>query len=162
MSYAKKKNKKFEVYNTETRPLLQGRKTSKELRKVGIKVTQFVDSAAMIAMTRSQGGKKVDKVFLGADALIKEGIINKVGSGLFSKIAKDNKIPVYIIADSWKYTSKSVPIEQRKLKEVWDKAPKNLRIRNPSFEFVPKNLIYKIITEKGIFNYDSFLKKIKK
>ena len=29
--YAKKKGKKFEVYNTETRPLFQGRKTSKEL-----------------------------------------------------------------------------------------------------------------------------------
>src|SRR3989338_9013103 len=42
--YAKKKEKKFEVHNTETRPLFQGRKTAEELRKSGIKTTMFIDS----------------------------------------------------------------------------------------------------------------------
>ena len=35
--YARRKGKKFEVYNTETRPLFQGRKTSKELAKAKIR-----------------------------------------------------------------------------------------------------------------------------
>lgn len=147
--YAKKNGKKFEVYNTETRPLFQGRKTAKELRKAKIKVTMFIDSAAMIALTKKQGTKKVDKVFFGADALLKNGIINKVGSGMFATIAHDNKIPVYIIADSWKYSPKKIKLEERDFREVWKKLSKKskIKIENPAFEFVPKKLIKKIVSE---------------
>ncbi len=150
--YAKKKGKKFEVYNTETRPLFQGRKTAKELRKAGIKVTMFVDSALGVALTKAQDKeektKPVNIIFLGADALLKEGIINKIGSGIIARIAKEEKIPVYIIADSWKFTKTKVPIEQRELNEVWDKAPKGVKMKNPAFEFVEKKYITGIVTEK--------------
>ncbi len=147
--YAKKKGKKFEVYNTETRPLFQGRKTARELKKAGIKVTMFIDSALGVALSKEQGTKKVDKVFLGADALLKNGIINKIGSETIAKLAKQEKIPVYVIADSWKFTKKKIPIEQRELNEVWDVAPKGIKIKNPAFEFVPKKYITRVITEKG-------------
>ncbi len=146
--YARKHKKKFEVYNTETRPLFQGRKTASQLRRAGIKVTMFVDSALGVALSKEQGTKKVDKVFLGADALLKKGIINKIGSEVVAKIARSEKIPVYIIADSWKFTKKKVLIEQRKLNEVWNTAPKNIRLKNPAFEFVDKKYITKVITEK--------------
>jgi len=159
--YAKKRKKKFEVYNTETRPLFQGRKTSRELMGAGIKVTQFVDSAAMIALTRKQGTKKVNKMFLGADALVKRGVINKVGSGMFSKIAYDNKIPVYILSDSWKYSSKPVKLEKRSFKEVWEDVAKKVKIVNPSFEFVPRKYIKEIVSECGSLSYSNFLKKAK-
>jgi|TARA_Y100000296_G_scaffold87040_1_gene129406 ribose 1,5-bisphosphate isomerase len=161
--YSKKKKKKFEVYNTETRPLYQGRKTARELKKAKIKVTMFVDSAAMIALTKSQGTKKVDKVFLGADALLKNGVINKVGSAMFAKIAYENKIPVYVLSDSWKFSSKNIKIEERDFHEVWKKLPKNskIKIRNPAFEFVPKKYITKIVSEFGVLSYNDFLKKVK-
>src|SRR3989304_9383461 len=84
--YVKKHGKKFEVYNTETRPLYQGRKTAKELSKAKIKVTMFVDSALENALSGEGKLKKVNKVFLGADALLKEGIINKIGSELVARI----------------------------------------------------------------------------
>jgi ribose 1,5-bisphosphate isomerase len=158
--FSKRKGKNFEVYNTETRPLFQGRKTSKELRDAGIKVTLFVDSALGVALSKSQGTKKADLVLLGADALTKKGIINKIGSGVICQIAKNEKIPVYIVADSWKFTKKKVPKEQRKLNEVWDSAPKKIKIKNPAFEFVDKKYIQGIISEFGIQNYKSFLKKV--
>ena len=145
--YAKKKGKKFEVYNTETRPLFQGRKTARELKAAGIKVTMFVDSALGIALSKEQGTKRATKVFLGADALLKKGIINKVGSEVIARIAKQEKIPVYVIADSWKFTTKKVPLENRKLNEVWDKAPKGIKIKNPAFEFVKKRYITRVVTE---------------
>lgn len=145
--YAKRKGKKFEVYNTETRPLFQGRKTATELRKAGIKVTQFIDSAIAIVLSKKQGAKKVTKVFLGADALLLKGIINKVGSELIARIAKEEKIPVYIIADSWKFTKDKLRLEQRNLNEVWNQAPAGIKIKNPSFEFVSKKYITNIITE---------------
>ncbi len=147
--YAKKKGKKFEVYNTETRPLFQGRKTAHELRKAGIKVTMFVDSALGVALSREQGTKKADKVFLGADAITKEGVVNKIGSEVIANIARDNKIPVYVIADSWKFTSSKIPLEHRELNEVWDNAPKRIKIKNPAFEFIDKKYITKVITEEG-------------
>ncbi len=147
--YAKKKGKKFEVYSTETRPLFQGRKTAKELAKAKIKVTMFVDSALDDALTGKQGAKKPDLVLLGADALLKNGVINKIGSELIAKIARQNKIPVYIVADSWKFSKKKIPLEQRSLKEVWDKAPKNIKIKNPAFEFVDRKWITKVISEEN-------------
>ncbi|MDP2672318.1 MAG: hypothetical protein Q8O84_00710 [Nanoarchaeota archaeon] len=152
--YAKKKGKRFEVYNTETRPLFQGRKTAEELKRAGIKVTMFIDSALGVAL------KDTDIIFLGADALLKSGIINKIGSGVISKIAKQEKIPVYIIADSWKLAKNKIPIEQRNLNEVWDKAPKNIKIKNPAFEFVDKKYISKIVSELGVMGYLEFVRKI--
>ena len=153
--YAKKKGKKFEVYNTETRPLFQGRKTAEELRKAGIKTTMFIDSALGVAL------KDAKIIFLGADALLKNGIINKIGSGIISKIEKQEKIPVYIVADSWKFAKNKIPIEQRSLNEVWDKAPKNIKIENPAFEFVDKKDISGIVSELGVMGYSDFVKKMK-
>ncbi len=147
--YAKKHGKKFEVYNTETRPLYQGRKTAKQLKRAGIKVTMFVDSALGVALGKEAGTKKADKVFLGADAILKNGVINKIGSEVISRIARQERIPVYVIADSWKYATKRVPIEQRKLNEIWKRAPKGIKIKNPAFEFVLKKYITKVITEKS-------------
>ncbi len=160
--YAKKKRKKFEVYNTETRPLYQGRKTAKELGKAGIKVTMFADSGFSTALTKEQGTKKATKVFFGSDALVEKGIINKIGSEGIARIARLEKIPVYIIADSWKFTDKKVTLEERSLNEIWDKVPKNVKIKNPSFEFLPKKYITGIVTEFGLLKYNDFVKKCRK
>ena len=160
--YSKKKGKNFQVYNTETRPLFQGRKTVRELKRVGIKVMMFVDSAAATAIEKENRKDKIyaNKVFFGADALLKEGVINKIGSAMFAELAYRHKIPVYIVADSWKFTKGKIPLEQRKMNEVWDNAPKNIRIKNPAFEFIPKKYISGIITELGLMKYNDFIKKV--
>jgi ribose 1,5-bisphosphate isomerase len=158
--YAKKKGKKFEVYNTETRPLFQGRKTSRDLKKARIKNTMFTDSAASIALTKSQKTKKADIFLIGADAITKEAVINKVGSGMFAQIAKTNKIPVYVLADSWKYSKEKIQIEQRNPEEVWNS--KKITIKNPAFESIKKKNVLRIISELGNLSYSEFLKKIGK
>jgi len=164
--YAHKKGKIFEVYNTETRPLFQGRKTAKELSRAGINVTQFVDSAVRIALSDAQGKeektRKVNLVLLGADALLNDSVINKVGSGMISEIAHDEKIPVYIIADSWKYAHKSIKLEQRNFKEIWNSQKNKIHMKNPAFEAIPKKYISGIISEFGLMSYESFLKRVKK
>ncbi|MEK6833136.1 MAG: hypothetical protein AABY32_03740 [Nanoarchaeota archaeon] len=160
--YSKRKGKKFEIYNTETRPLFQGRKTAEELAKAKIKVTMFIDSALDDALSGKQGMKKPNLVLLGADALLKNGIINKIGSELIAKIAKQDKIPVHVIADSWKFSKTKIPLEQRNLKEVWDTVPKNIKIKNPAFEFVDKKYISGIVTELGLMRYDEFVKRMNK
>ena len=157
---AKKRGKKFEVYNTETRPLFQGRKTARELKRAGIKVTQFVDSALGVALSKEQDTKKADKVFLGADAITKKGAINKIGSEVIAQIAKNQKIPVYIIADSWKFSKTKVELEKRNLAEIWKRVPKNIRIKNLSFEFVPKKYIKGIVSEYGVLSFDNFVRRV--
>jgi translation initiation factor 2B subunit (eIF-2B alpha/beta/delta family) len=147
--YAKLHGKHFSVFNTETRPLFQGRKTSSELAKAGIKVTTFVDSAASIALDQC------DLVLFGADALLWNSVINKVGSGMFSEIAHEKKIPLYIVADSWKYSPKNVQMEERDFREVW--GSKKVHIKNPAFEPIKAKNIYGVVTELGIMSYPSFI-----
>lgn len=161
LRHAKEKGKKFKVYNTETRPLYQGRKTAKELVKYGIKVVQVVDAAAGIAMTLNH--KKKHIVLFGADAILKEGdCINKVGSGMFANIAYDYKIPVYICADSWKFSSRNVKLEKRNFREVWKRLPKHIRVRNPAFEIIDNRYIKGIISELGILSPKKFVRKVKR
>jgi len=108
--------------------------------------------------------KKGDKPIGKFDIKTKENAdkILKDLEGAKYQIAKIEKIPVYVIADSWKYSRKGVPVEQRNLNEVWDKAPKKIKIKNPAFEFVPKKYITKIISEFGTLSYDEFLRKVRK
>lgn len=154
--YSHKKGRKFEVFNTETRPLFQGRKTSEELRKAGIKTTMFVDSGA------EQAIKNSGLVLLGADAITKKGVINKIGSGMFAEIAKIHNIPMFIVSDSLKYSPIVIKIEQRSKKEVWNTKNKKIKIQNPAFEFIEKDKITRIISELGILKYNDFLKKVRK
>jgi len=154
--YSKKKGKKFEVYNTETRPLYQGRKTAKELSKAKIKVTTYVDSAMRDAVVKS------DVVLLGADAILADGVINKIGSGAIAELAKLHKKPLYIVADSWKFSPKNVKIEERDFHEVWKRAPKNIKVRNPAFGKIEKKYIKGVISEYGVLSYSEFVKKARK
>jgi len=161
--YAKRRGKKFEVYNTETRPLFQGRKTYKELSKSGIKVTMILDNAVGDALEKGGTIKKADLMIIGADALLKSGdIINKIGSNMFAEIAYGNKVPVYVIADSWKFSKRDVKIEERQHQEIWKHAPKHIRIKNPSFEKVSSKYITAIISELGILKPKAFAKKASK
>lgn len=161
--YTWNKGKRFEVYNLETRPLFQGRKTAKELGNAGIPVTTFVDSAMGVALSKEQGTKHVTKVMVGADALMKKGVANKIGSEVLAQIAKNEKVPFYVVADSWKYSPKSVKLEMRDFHEVWEKMPKrhHIKVKNPAFELIKKKWITWIITDLGKMRYKTFLKKIK-
>ena len=159
---AKKQRKRFEVYNTETRPLLQGRITAKELASNDIKVTHFVDSALRIAI------KEADLVLLGADAITCESrVINKIGSELVAEVARRYDVPVYICSNSWKFDPKTVfgfdeEIEKRFRKEVWESPPKNVNISNYAFEIIRPSTISGIISELGIYNPFMFIDEVKK
>lgn len=159
---AKKQGKKFEVHNTETRPLFQGRKTAKELAKAGITVKHYVDSAARLAL------KKADIVLIGADAITTEGkVINKIGSEMIAEIADKYDVSVYICTDSWKFDpstifGKEIKIEERPPKEVWSSPPKKVQILNYAFEKINPDILAGIITELGIYRPAILLEEIKK
>ncbi|MCX6709833.1 MAG: S-methyl-5-thioribose-1-phosphate isomerase [Candidatus Woesearchaeota archaeon] len=158
---AKKQKKRFEVYNTETRPRFQGRVTAQELSEAGIPVTHFVDSAARYAL------KHCDIALVGADAITSEGkVVNKIGSELFAEVAKKFEVPFYSCTDSWKFDVESIfgyekNLEMRSEKEVWENAPKGVKINNYAFEKISPELISGIISELGIYRPDVFIHEIK-
>ena len=150
-------NVKFSVNNTETRPLYQGRKTANELAKMGIKLNHYVDSAAEDAIKNS------NIILLGADYINSEGnVYNKIGSYAISELAKKHKTPLFIITNSWKYSSKKLKIENRDSKEIWDVANKNITIKNPAFDIIPNKNIKGIVSELGVLKPKKFVNKVKK
>ncbi len=153
LKYAKQK-KKFIVYNTETDPLLQGRKTAEELAKAGIKVIHVPDTASEYSL------KKSDIFLFGADAFLKKGSINKIGTAMYAEIAHLYKIPNYTAGISSKF-AKKVKMEIRSGKEVWDENYRNILTINPAFDFIPKKIISGVVSEFGILRYNQFVKKAK-
>jgi len=155
------KKKLISVVNTETRPNYQGRITAEQLSKAGIGVEHYIDSAMRLAI------KKADIVLLGADAIDYAGnVINKIGSELVCESAKRFGVPVYICTDSWKYDSQTdkrheEEIEIRSANEIWDSAPKGVKICNYAFEKIDAKLITGIICEKGIFTPQEFVRNVR-
>lgn len=154
--------KKFEVYNTETRPKFQGRITAEELAKAGIPVTHFVDSAGRSMMA------KCDLFLFGCDAVTSEGkLINKIGTESLVDRAFELHIPAYSCTNSWKFDPKTVygneeEIEERDPKEVWENPPKGVKILNPAFEISQPDKFTGIITEIGVFKPETLISEIQK
>lgn len=150
---AKEKGVDFHVYNTETRPLYQGRLTSSDLIKEGIKNTMVVDSEAAYLISDASGKEySIDKVVIGCDAIGMSGsIINKVGSFGIALACLSSKVPLYISANLLKVdVTDEIPVESRNFKELWEKAPKGLEILNFAFDLVPAKYITGFITEFGV------------
>ena len=151
----KVKQKKIIVYNTETRPLLQGRKTATELAKAHIPVHHYVDASMCNAI------KEADCILIGADAITSEGVYNKIGSELLAILANHYHKPLYICASLYKYDAHKESIEERSPTEIWTTTEKNIFMHNPAFEKIHFKHIKGIICEQGILKPKEFLKKAK-
>ena len=150
--------KRFEVYNTETRPWLQGaRLTSWEFQQLGIPATLLADSAAGILM--QQG--RIGCVITGADRIAANGdTANKIGTYMLAVLAKENSIPFYVAAptstiDLALPDGDCIKIEERPREEVTRfggvmSAPEGVMAVNPAFDITPHRYISAIVTEKGI------------
>lgn len=153
--------KKFEVYNTETRPKFQGRKTALKLAAKGIPVTHFVDSAGRSML------RKADLFLFGCDAITSEGkLINKIGTEMLAECAHDCRVPAYSCTNSWKFDPHSLygfeeEIEQRDPNEVWENPPKGVTIYNPAFEITAPDIFTGVITELGIYKPESVVHAVK-
>ncbi len=131
------------VFVTETRPMYQGIKTAKELSGK-IPVTLITDSAAGYFMPSA------DIVVVGADAVRKEGAVNKIGTLPITLVAKEFNKPLYVVASSLKFDRrKSFEIEMRNMDEIHRKI-RNVRIINPAFDITPWKYITGVITEDGV------------
>lgn len=157
--------KKIHVYNTETRPLYQWRKTSKDLVEAWVPNTMITDSSApFFTDNLYESHVDINMVIIGSDAIkLNWDIYNKIWSFSISLAARHSKIPVYIVWSLLKIdTENKVGIEVRDAKELREDRPKWLEIINYAFDMVPAKFITWIITEFGIIRPKDLKKAVKK
>lgn len=146
------------VFNTETRPLLQGaRLTAWELLQDGIQTTLITDSMAGYFIHKGE----IDCVVVGADRIAANGdVANKIGTYTIAVVAAEHGIPFYVAAptstiDLSVSSGEAIPIEERRPEEVTHiqgvaTAPAGVRVANPAFDITPHQYVSAIITERGV------------
>ncbi|HUW48980.1 MAG TPA: S-methyl-5-thioribose-1-phosphate isomerase [Patescibacteria group bacterium] len=156
--------KRIKVISSETRPLLQGARLSVyEMKKEGIPVTLITDNMVGYVMSK----KMVNKVIVGADRIVRDAVINKIGTYGVAILAKEHKVPFYVAAPTSTFdltrTAKEVVIEERNPEEVTHIGSKRITVEgvnvlNPAFDITPFKYVTAVISEKGILKPESFRK----
>ena len=155
-----KHKKRISVIACETEPLEQGIRTVREIMAAGIPVTLINDNAVNFMM------KDVDVVVVGADAMRKEGLVNKIGTSMVALSAKENRVPFYVVGSTLKLDSrKKLKIEERPAKEIYRKITDKsgiggARFRNPAFDVTPWKNVTAIVTESGVMSPSALLRKV--
>ena len=159
-----KQGKKIRVIATETRPLLQGaRLTAYELKRDGIPVTLITDSMVGYVMQK----RLVDKVVVGADRIVQDAVINKIGTFTVAVLAHEHGVPFYVAAPKSTFdlsrTSADVVIEERKSAEVThyggqQVAAEGVGVLNPAFDITPLKYVSAIIHEGGVYYSKDFVR----
>ena len=152
--------KKISVIADETRPFLQGaRLTAWEMVQEKIPVTLITDNMAGHLMAQGE----IDAVIVGTDRVAANGdVANKIGTYMVAVLAQRHAIPFYVACplstiDLSLASGKDIPIEERSALEVtgfrdtqW--AASGVKVRNPSFDVTPAELVTALITEKGVIH----------
>ena len=156
--------KKIKVIATETRPLLQGaRLTAYELKRDGIPVTLITDNMVGYVMHKHL----VNEVVVGADRIVQDAVINKIGTFTVAVLAKEHGVPFYVAAPKSTFdlsrTSKDVIIEERNPDEVThygsrQVATSDVPVMNPAFDFTPLTYVAGIVCEDRVYRKEDFAK----
>jgi methylthioribose-1-phosphate isomerase len=154
-----REGKRVEVIATETRPRLQGaRLTAFELLRDRIPVKVITDGMVGYVMSRGL----VQKVIVGADRIVRDGVFNKIGTYTIAIAARYHRIPFYVAAPTSTFDpsnlGETVRIEERSPSEVTcisgvRVVPRKVGVLNPSFDFTPINLVDAIVSEKGVLDH---------
>jgi len=146
------------VLACEARPLLQGaRLTVWELRQWGIEHALLVDSAAAGLIRRGE----VDAVVTGFDRVAANGdVANKVGTYGLALAARAARIPFVAAGPSSSVdlrlaSGDAIEIEERGAEEVLSVggslvSVEGTRVRNPAFDVTPAELVWALVTERGV------------
>lgn len=138
----------FKVIVSEGRPGNEGTRMATALAEKGIPVRVGTD-----AWLLSDGLEEGGIVVVGADALLPMRWVNKIGTGILARSAKDHGIPVVCGAD----TSKFLPAALAALPRSYDRDPSeivfeppdSMEVENPYFEEISYDALDRLVTERG-------------
>ncbi len=142
----KERAHEIDIIQTESRPVLEGRKQAEENAQMGFRVRIVTDTGFTPLLD------EIDMAILGADRIYEDVFINKTGSYAIALLCREKNIPVYVLADSRKFLKSAIsetqPEKPRPAGEIWNDPPQNISPVNYYFEAVPINLATVIFTEK--------------
>ncbi|XP_010450495.1 PREDICTED: translation initiation factor eIF-2B subunit beta isoform X1 [Camelina sativa] len=161
---AKEKKRSFRVFVAEGAPRYQGHLLAKELVARGLQTTVITDSAVFAMISR------VNMVIIGAHAVMANGgVIGPVGVNMAALAAKKHAVPFVVLAGSHKlcplypHNPEVLLNELRSPSELLDfgefsdcldfgAGSGSLQVVNPTFDYVPPNLVSLFITDTGGHN----------
>jgi len=151
--------KKFSVVCTESRPINEGVTLAKKLGESGINVELIVDSAVFLYLD------SIDLIFVGADAITKNGVINKIGTSILSLISKITDVDFYVLCSNDKILPLNFKYEFKNLQdpeEILSQKIMNVAPFNYYFDITPFSKHINFVTENGIFKSDKIIKIMSK
>jgi translation initiation factor 2B subunit (eIF-2B alpha/beta/delta family) len=131
------------VVVAESLPGGEGARTAARLRAARTAATVVPDA------TLSQWAATADAVVLGADAVTRRGVINKVGSRLLALAARAERTPCYVIADTSKFALRT------------SRFPLPVLGADDLFEYVEFGLIRRVVTERGPLTGPQVLRRLR-
>jgi methylthioribose-1-phosphate isomerase len=108
----------------------------------------------------------VNEVVVGADRIVQDAVINKIGTYTIAVIAKEHGVPFYVAAPTSTFdlnrSSADVIIEERKPTEVTHIGSQHIAadvgVLNPAFDITPLKYVSAIICESRIYDKNDFSK----
>ena len=107
----------------------------------------------------------VNKAVVGADRIVKDAVVNKIGTYTVAVLAHEHKVPFYVAAPKSTFDmnrlAKDVIVEERSVEEVVkfggvQIAPKGVSAFNPAFDITPLKYVTAIICEEGVISSADF------
>lgn len=140
--------KEFVVTCSESRPMNEGVTLAKFLAERGVPVSLVVDAGL------SDWLGVADLVLVGADAILRTGVVNKIGTEPLLQAARRLGVPVYVLADSTKWLPDRLArfwrVRSESPAEIATLRHSNLVIHNRYFDTSPLNLVTGIVWEGGV------------
>ena len=151
---ALKRDKKFKIICTESRPLRESVLGIRQLQKLGAEIV-FLSDASMY-----MGLKMADIALTSADTLMYDGrIVNKMGTETLATLCRLTGKPFYVASELMKLDMRTrygyQPVLQRRIKEelIYPEdfgSMDGITVINQFFDITPAAAITGLIHEKGI------------
>ncbi len=140
--------RRFEVVCSESRPMHEGQALARQLAGLGIPVHLVVDAALPEWVPRA------DLILLGADAVMADVVVNKVGTEPILQAARRAGLPTYVLADSSKWLTAPLAglwrMREEAVEEITDHRHPNLAVHNRYFDRSALRLVTGLVWEGGV------------
>lgn len=149
---ARMAGRQLHVICAESRPVREGILLAEDLGKAGIPCTFVIDAALADALDEA------DIVWVGADSVAVNGLVNKVGTRLLALAARALEVPFYALTSQLKFwparCPNPPPIEERDPAEVLSNPSENVTVVNRAFDRTPLDLLTGLVCERGVLRPD--------
>jgi len=149
LRYAYEHGRIRRVLLSESRPAYDRRLQALALLAYGMTVEYSIDMALFERLAEA------NVVVVGADAVLPDYLVNKLGTHALARLAQLQGIPCFSLCAANKFLPTAATallrITEHPGQEVWPEAPDGLAISNRYFDTTPLALLSGIVSDQGIY-----------